>query len=113
MIISILKVGDNLNDVVFTKEMILSIIENNNDKELLGEINDEYQLSNPHKMSHFIKNLRYNNILDSLDCDIIPLNTPYGQHLQLIYKHKMNIRYIPIFVKDNEIIKLKTVNITK
>ena len=112
MNLTILKVSDILSDITIDKNSIIKIIENNK-VELLGQFTNDNNKIDPNKISHSISNLRYNNVLNSLDCKITPLDTAYGKQLSLFFDKEIKLRWYPIFVNNDNKIKLVTINVSK
>lgn len=101
--------ADNANNIDTTT--LLSLSDDNRDKELLGQLATERNATfNPDRISHIIKNIWYNAITMTLDCDIECLTTPYGNQLKILLdRHSKKIKFIPIYVYAPTL-KLYTVN---
>lgn len=115
MNLTLVKVGEYISDIIIDKDSIYNIISENKSIELLGQFAKNTDTWNPEKLSHTISNLRYNNILNSLDCTIIPIDSAYGKQLDImIQKFKNKLLWSPIFkLLPNNKLKLITVNVGK
>ncbi|MDF2435418.1 MAG: hypothetical protein JWP44_5049 [Mucilaginibacter sp.] len=111
MLITLLNVGDVSLGLRATSETLLNIENHYKNKEILGQIIPNIQARaftgrvDPDKVSHLIKNIRYNHIAESLIADVETLPTPYGEHLKLCldrFPHKVHFRTICIYDDINK-----------
>jgi hypothetical protein len=103
--VTILAVTDKLNGAVLRKltASIQSVVDSMGG--IIGELVAEPKESlhiDLNKASHLIKSVKYNEITETIMCDIQVMSTPHGLHLQHILDVKPQaITWVPIFVYDD------------
>ena len=109
MNLSFLNIGSLIGSKIITITDILSIQNNNKNKELIGMVlkSQIQEGFNPDRISHIVKNIKFNTILNSLEAAIEFLDFPFGNQLSLIYNQSPNrIVWVPVFADNLSLITI-------